>query len=191
MYTIEYYKTKKDKTIIEEPQYSGVDFRNDYMLRKGHLYQSDLNDKCHNIKSLTVDMEDINYVIRDRSFKSLLALHGRIKLNNFDKKYDSLMILNNNIINKRYIYEIIKCKWMINADEELNTTDVAGMLIRLTELIEQRMDDNYSKADIEDEMALIKYYSDTIKNKYYNDNDRKVANSKILRLGNRFIIKKD
>lgn len=192
MYTIEYDKTKKEKPVIEEPKYSGNSFREDYMNQKAYLRRKELNDLCWNIKSLTIDMEDIKYIMNDRSLHCLFGLYAKVKRSDFDKKYDTLTILNNNPINKTYICEIIKCKWMVNANEELNNSAVTEMLIRLSELFEQFKTGQYPKRKIDDEIKLINYFVDTIKNKYNrNSNDNNNKKARGLKLDNYFIKDKE
>ena len=181
MYTIEYYKTKKEKPTIKEPEYSS----NNKMMRRKYLHQKDLIDKCWNIKSLTIDTEDINHIIQDKRLQRLFSLYARVKRANFNESIDSIIILNNNSINLSYIYEIINCEWMVNANEELNNLDVLKIVRRLLKLTEQyeKATEQKTKRTIKDEIELIKYYMDTIINK--NNNNK--TDTKTLKLGNHFI----
>ncbi len=108
MYTIEYYKTKKEKPTIKKPK--------------------DLVDKCWNIKSLTIDIEDIKHIIQDRGLQHLFSLYARVKRAKFDENINSITILNNNSINLSYIYEIINCEWMVNANGDLNNLDMLKLV---------------------------------------------------------------
>ena len=185
MYTIEYYKTKKEKPIIKKPDYSSDNKKINYMMRRRYLHQEDLIDKCWNIKSLTIDIEDINHIIQDRRLQALYSLYASAKRVNFDESINSITIINNNSMNSSYIHEIINCKWMVNANEELNNLDVLNMVRKLFVLIEQydKATEPKIKRTIQDEIELIKYYVDTILNKYNN----KVADTKTLKLGQNFI----
>lgn len=167
MYTIEYYKTKKEKPTIKEPK--------------------DLVDKCWNIKSLTIDIEDIKHIIQDRKLQHLFSLYARVKRAKFDENINSITILNNNSINLSYIYEIINCEWMVNANGDLNSLDVLKLTRRLLTLMDRydRATEQTVKRTIKDEIELIKYYMDTIINKYNHNN--KATDTKTLKLGNHFI----
>ena len=41
MYTIEYYKAKKEKPAIKEPEYSSDNKRINHMMRRRYLHQKD------------------------------------------------------------------------------------------------------------------------------------------------------
>ena len=186
MYTIEYYKTKREKLTIKEPEYLGDNKKINGMMKRRYLHQKDLIDRCWNIKSLTIDLEDINHIIQDRKLQRLLSLYASVKRVNFDDSINAITILNNNSINLSYIYEIINCEWMVNANEELNNLDLLNMLRRLFILIEKydKETEPKTKRIIKDEIELIKYYVDTINNKYHNN---KINDIKTLKLGQHFI----
>ena len=101
------------------------------------MHQKDLIDKCWNVKSLTIDLEDINHILYDKSLRHLFSLYARVKRLNIDDSISTITILNNNIVNLSYIYEIINCKWMVNANEELNNLDVLITAQKLVTLIDQ------------------------------------------------------
>ena len=188
MYSIEYYKTKKEKPTIKEPEYSSDNKRINYIMRRRYLHQKDLINKCWNIKSLTIDIEDIKHIIQDRRLQHLFSLYARVNRANFDESINSITILNNNSINLLYIYEIINCEWMVDANKELNNLDVLKTASRLLALMEQydKLNEQRRKRTIKDEIDLIKYYMDTIINKY-NHNNNKATDTKTLKLGNNFI----
>ena len=123
MYSIEYYKTKKEKPTIKEPEYSSDSKRINYMKRRWYLHQKDLIDKCWNIKSLTIDIEDINHIKADKRLRKLFSLCGRVERAKFDESINSITILNNNSLNLMFIYEIINCEWMVNQEEMLDSLD--------------------------------------------------------------------
>ena len=182
MYTIEYYKTKKT---FEEP-------KNSKNLRIKHLisnkdYDKNLVEKCLNIKSLTIDLEDIKYAMLDRKLRrlpGLYALINRIPTNDVN----AITILNNNFYNSLLIYEILNCKWMINRDEEINNTDALNIINRYVYLTEiyNNIDDSSKKAKIKNEMILIKYYIYAIINKN-DDIQINETSYNTLKLGNRII----
>jgi hypothetical protein len=127
VYSIEHYKTKRDKPEIKEPNYTS---NGRYHKRRRFLYQSDLIEKCWDIKSLTIDLDDIKQVIYDESCHHLLSLYARIeKINTLGTK--SITILNNNVTNLLYIYEIINCDWMINENVGENEHKVEAKALRL------------------------------------------------------------
>lgn len=188
MYTIEYYKTKKEKTTVKEMEYSNDNKKINYMIWKRNLHQNDLVEKCWNIKSLTIDIEDIEHIIQDKRLLKLYSLYAMVKRKNFDESINSITILNNNSANLAYIYEIINCEWMVNANEYLNNLDVLKLAKRLLTLIDRydNTQDEKSKRAIKDKIELIKYYMDTIINK----NNNEITDSKSLKLGNHFITRK-
>ena len=192
MYTIEYNKTKKEKPTIKQPEYSSDNKRRNYMMRRRYLHQKDLINKCWNIKSLTIDIEDIKHIIQDRRLQYLFSLYERVKRANFDESINSITILNNNSINLLYIYEIINCEWIVNANDDLNNLDVLKITRRLLTLMDRydREREQKKKRIIKDEIELIKYYMDTIINKH-NYNNNKATDNKTLKLGRHFIRRKN
>lgn len=183
MYVVNYYKKEREKPIIKEPVYSNNNKTNSLLKRK-YFYKKDLIDKCWNIKSLTIDIEDIKHIIYDGNAKHLLSLYLRVKRANFDEDVKSITILNNNSVNLLYIYEIINCKWMVNYNEELNNLNLLNTVKRLLILIDQYeiVTDIKMKEKIKNEIKLIKYYIDTILNKENNKTEFRT-----LKLGKSFI----
>ena len=166
MYTIEYYKTKQEKPRSKEGQY----------------LNNDLIEKYWNIKSLTIDIEDIEHIIQDQNLRRLFSLYARVMRVTFDENINSVTILNNNDVNLSYIQEIINCKWMVNATEEIKSLDLANAKTLLVEL-----NNKYAKADeqkkriiIKNKIELIEYYLKTITNKY-NKNQKSDKSS--IKLG--------
>ena len=188
MYSIEYYKTKKGKKEIKEPECSSGNNRLNRIERRRYLYQRDLVDKCWNIKSLTIDLEDIKNIIYDRKLTKLFGLYSKVERANFDDSIDSITILNNNSVNLMLIYEIVNCEWMVNANEDINNLDIIKKVRQLLTIMakdnketEQRMKKRY-----EDEIHLIKYYLNTIANKSNNKKNK----TRTIKLGNHFIKEK-
>ena len=184
MYYITYYKTKRT---IDNPKVSS-DLRIRKLIQNPHFAQNkdDLIDKYLNIKSLTIDLEDIEYVkyaMKDKDLKHLVSLYVLINRVSFDAA-DAITILNNNYLNWLFINEIINCKWMVNYNEELNNLNLLNTVKRLLILIDQYeiVTDIKMKEKIINEIKLIKYYIDTILNK---ENDK--TEFRTLKLGKRFI----
>jgi hypothetical protein len=127
MYSIEHYKTKRDKSEIKEPNYNN---NGKYYERRRFLHQSDLIEKCWDIKSLTIDLDDIKQVIYDERCHYLLSLYAKIeKANTLGIK--SITILNNNVTNLLYIYEIINCDWMIEENASEREHEVEAKTLKL------------------------------------------------------------
>ncbi len=187
MYTIEYYKTKREKSEIKEPEYLSENKRMNYLMRRRYLHQKDLIDKCWNVKSLTIDLKDIDHILQDKSLIRLFSLYARVKRLKTDDSISTITILNNNSVNLSHIYEIINCKWMVNVNEELNNLDILMAAQKLLTLIEQydNETDEKRRKIIKDEIGLIKYYIDTIVNKCNNKENNNMA----LKLDNHFIRK--
>ena len=183
MYTIEYYKTKKEKPTIKEPEYSSDSKRINYMKRRWYLHQKDLIDKCWNIKSLTIDIEDIKHIIYDRKLRKLYGLYAIVQRAKFDENINSITILNNNSANLMFIYEIINCGWMVNQEEmvdDLDTLKISRQLYNRMQEYDATNNPNIKK-DIE---ILIDYYINTIISKNKNEQESSV---KTLKLGTHFI----
>lgn len=157
MYTVEYYKAKRNQV-------------GDYK----------------NIKSLTIDLSDIENIVYDGNLCALKELYA--KVSRMDTTgIDSITILNNNFANEMYINEILNCRWMINReDKSVKEEVVYGMLEAINRHLE------YSKRDItkstiysslENEKKLLEYYIMSVKSK----NSEEQSNTKVLKLGKRFI----
>ena len=189
MYTIEYYKNQRTKPIIEEPNYPDNPRLKNIMKRR-YLHKKDVLDKCFNIKSLTIDLEDINNIIFDKKVGYLLGLYMRVKKSNISDDINSITILNSNKINESCIYEIINCDWMVNKDDEINILEVLKMARQLYTLTEEyeKANDLTSKNHIKKKMYLIKYYIDTIINKCCTEEEKNVIS---LKLGKKIIEKKN
>ena len=186
MYSVEYYKRKRTKPTLTEPSYSG-DRKKDIYRKRKYLHQKDLIDKCWNIKSITIDLEDIKHIIHDRRLRKLYSLYARVERAKFDENINSITILNNNSVNLMFIYEIINCEWMVNRKEEPEKLDTLKTAKQLCERIKEyeRTSDHNRKRDIE---ILINYYMNTIINKYNNKQETK---TRTLKLGNHWIREKN
>ena len=189
MYTIEYYKTKKKPT-IKKAKYKSDNQNFNRMIERKYLYQKDIIDKCWNIKSLTIDIEDIEKIIYDQRLIYLCSLYAIVmKRISSDNSITSITILNNNKLNLSYIYEIINCEWMINANENINEINIEKIQNRLDYLknIYENTTNQKKKIDIEYKIYLITYYLDTIK----KHNDMPKKDKKTVKLGKRFIKQKN
>lgn len=187
MYSIEYYKTKRTQ---KNPMKS-KDMRIIHlMLNHPYLDKNklDLIDKCLNIKSLTIDLEDIKYAMYDKKIKHLPGLFAMVNRVPNNEDIDAIIILNNNYSNWLFICEILRCSWMINRDEEINNSDILKAISRFLYLNEQyeNADDSHLKRRIKNEMSMIKYYLHTIIKKN-NSSQIVKPNFKTLKLGKRII----
>ena len=154
------------------------------MMRRWYLHQKDLIDKCWNIKSLTIDIEDINHIIQDKKLFKLYSLYAKVERSKFDDNINSITILNNNSVNLMFIYEIINCEWLVNQEEMLDTLDTLKISRQLyTRMQEYEATNNSNiKKDIE---ILIDYYINTIISKNIKEQESDV---KTLKLGKHFIM---
>ncbi len=188
MYTIDYCKDRKDKPIIRD--YVFFD-DGKIILPKGRYYSNrlDIVRKCWNVKSVTIDLEDLDYVMYDHSFRVLADLYSRIKRKGFNEA-KTITILNNNSINLMYIYEIINCWWMINADEKLDSSKLSDAARNLMMYIEQYnvSTDEKTRKIIEDEIELIRHYMDSLIKKI---SCTRTDDSNNLLLSKRFMINKN
>lgn len=186
MYSIEYYKTKRT---LEKAKESN-DIRVKYLMLNPYPDKKklDLIEKCLNIKSLTIDLEDIKHVMKDKKLKHLPGLFAIVNRNIIleDNEINAITILNNNYSNWLFIYEIITCSWMVNNAEEVNNLDILKATSRFLYLTEQydNVDDSYAKRRMKNEMDLIKYYLHTLIKKN-NSSQTVKTNSKTLKLGKR------
>ena len=189
MYTIEYYKTKTIKPTLKQAKYKSDNQSLNRITKRKYLYQKDIIDKCWDIKSLTIDIEDIEKIIYDQSLINLYSLYAIVmKRISSDNSISSITILNNNF-NLSYIYEIIKCKWMINANENIDEINIEKIQNRLDYLknIYENTTNKKKEIDIEYKIYLITYYLDTIKKHY----DMQKKDKKTVKLGKRFIKQKN
>ena len=149
MYTIEYYKTKREKPV---PKESGWD-------------RKEVTDICWNIKSLTIDKGDIEHILYDDRLlwhSHLPGLAAKVRSRSWYRDLKSLKILNNNIVNQLIIYEIINCEWMINRDE-INELDALKIARNLCKYV-QRYDHTNNAYQKEQAKGLLDYYINTIMN---------------------------
>ena len=160
MYSIQYYKGERVKHKLELTQSSSDNDKINAMVRMRYLHQSDLIDKCWNIKSLTIDIADIRNIIYDDRLRHLFSLYARISRLNTDE-IDSITILNNNSVNLLYIYEIINCDWMINKDNANYSDELLVERIKeLNSLIErfEKTESQSDKIKLRNRIHLFKYW---------------------------------
>jgi len=190
MYTVEYYKTKKEKPTIKNIKLISNNHSFNRIKERRYLYKKDKIEKCWNIKSLTIDIDDINKIIYDQRLIHLYSLYAIVtKKISSDNSITSITILNNNDLNLSYIYEIINCEWMVNSNENIDEIKIERMQNRLERL--KKMYNNATsqkkKIGIEYNIYLISYYLDTIKKHNEISNKEK----KNIKLGKRFIKRKE
>ena len=120
MYRIEYCDKEKDST-YDDAYFTTMDNGN----TKWNNYYSYLQEKydlCFNIKSITIDVEDIKNMKYDCfSNGILLKFYLMCKSKHVFAKYDQVSIPNNSIFTEELIYNILKSDWIIN--EELVDSD--------------------------------------------------------------------
>lgn len=173
MYTIEYYKTKKEKPVIEEPKYyNDKDKRYNYLITLNYLHKKDLIEKCWNVKSVTIDLDDIKQIVNCDKEKSLFGLFARVSRLDLED-IESITINNNNIINERYIYEIISSDWLVNKNEKPDNYNVLkeekeaelNTLIKEYEKLEYKeINERNKKIKLDRKIKRIKYYLNTLDN---------------------------
>lgn len=182
MYSIEYYK---NKSTLENSNFSSNKKKSNARVKMRCFHQKEIIDVCSDIKSLTIDIADIQNVIYDDRLKHLISLYARINGLNI-KETDSITILNNNSINLLYIYEIITCDWMINQEEVNNFEELLFNKIKeLNYFIEQyeKTKSQRDKINLKNKIHLFKYLINQI-------NDQSIIqkeNKKVLKLGNGII----
>lgn len=185
MYSIEHFKTKHKKIELNEPEYNIENKMYNFRMRRRYLHQKDLIDKCWNIKSITIDLEDIKHVIYDDNCRHLIGLYAKLERIN-TSNISAITILNNNLVNKLRIYEILNCDWMINKNESGKNYDdtIIEKVKELHKLIDnyENNKDQHSKIKLMNRIKLFKYYINSINSlTKANTND-----AKLLRLGTNF-----
>lgn len=185
MYSIEYFKTKHKKPELNELECNSNSKMYNFRMRRRYLHQKDLIDKCWNIKSITIDLDDIKKVIFDDNCRNLLFLYARI--NSIDtSNVSAITILNNNLSNKLCIYEILNCDWMINRNECGQNYDdtIIEKVKELHRLIDnyENSKDQHSKVKLMNRIKLFMHYINSI-NSLTTENTN---NAKLLRLGTKF-----
>ena len=190
MYTIEYYKTKTIKPTLKQAKYKSDNQSLNHITKRKYLYQKDIIDKCWDIMSLTIDIEDIEKIIYDQRLIHLCGLYAIVmKRISSGNSINSITILNNNNFNLSCIYEIIKCEWMVNANENVDEINIERIQKRLKYLnaVYKNTTNQKKKIDIEYYIYLITYYLDTIK----KHNDIQKKERKTIKLGKHFIKQKN
>lgn len=184
MYSIEYFKTKHDKSERKNPEYNVEVETSNLRTRKKFLHQKDIVDKCRNIKSLTIDLDDIKRVVLDDNCHHLMNLYARVR--NIDTSNISAVTILNNPINKFYIYEILNCDWMINKSEccENNEDAIVEKVQELHKLIYlyENCSNYHTKVKLKKKIELYKYYINSVS----TINKEATVDGKVLRLGTHF-----
>ena len=130
MYTIEYNEIKKEIPDIPTTFFIGDGQRITLIggingLRRTHRIRL----ACLNIKSLTIDYEDIEAIMETKSnttdaFFGILARASRSK-----EKIDKVVIYNDSQSGAHMIYDIINTKWLINKDEFKYSEELENLLV--------------------------------------------------------------
>ncbi len=160
MYRVEYYKTKKDKIEIAPPQYISDNRRVNTAMRRRYLKKLDMIEKCLNVKSLTIDLEDIYRISKDKSLFDLRSLIVKAGLAQLDDDVNAITILNNNRVNQSYIYSIINCEWMVDRDDVFDDISYLETVKKIYTLIDQynKETDKKRREVIANEIELTKYF---------------------------------
>ena len=111
MYLIEYCKNEKNTEFKKL-----INSKNTSITNQKNLYQKNLANVCQNVKSITIDLEDIK-MMKFLDDSILLGLYARFSN---QKRNAFVTIPNNGQLNCLYIYHILKNKWLIdqeNADK--------------------------------------------------------------------------
>lgn len=170
MYLIEYCKNEKNTEFKKL-----INSKNTSITNQKNLYQKNLANVCQNVKSITIDLEDIK-MMKFLDDSILLGLYARFSN---QKRNAFVTIPNNGQLNCLYIYHILKNEWLIdqeNADKIsinniINRIDWLKIEIRNTKDIVQ-------KAKLEKELLLSKYALNTLIK--YKDVKNKEAKKKVL-----------
>lgn len=188
MYSVEYYKTKKEMPKIAKPLYLSDSKRMNNAMRRIYFKKLDMIEKCLNVKSLTIDLKDINRISKDRSLFDLRSLIVKAGLAHIDDSVNAITILNNNKINQSYIYSIINCEWMVDKDDVFDDIDYLETVKKIYELIDQynKETDRKRRARISDEIELTKYF---MAEHARRDNETE-CDVNAIKLGKRFIKKR-
>ena len=188
MYSVEYYKTKKEKPTTIGPICFSENERVNFAMRRRYLRKLDMIEKCFNVKSLTVDLEDIYRISKDNKMRDLNSLIVKIGLAGLDDDVNAITIINNNRVNQLYIYSIINCEWMVDKDDafdDINYLETVKNIYILMDRYNKEIDKKRREA-IANEIELTRYFMDTHARK---DNGY-VDDVKSVRLGKRFIKKR-
>ena len=191
MYTIKY--SEKEKSL---PTFKKVNFRKIFnrrvavIMERHYARTVDMETKCLNIESVTIDLDDIRYSAYDRYMYRVNTLRRRLERRGTNG-VGQITILNNNPDNKKYIYEIITSPWMVNKDsvvdldEEIKNAEEGLKSLLIC----------YNKAKEKNNVFSISYYFYKIElMKYYilslaakrNGNSCAEESCKTLKLGERF-----
>lgn len=164
MYTIEYAKSKEEKPLIKEPKYTNAHRKIDGILKLRYFHQKDILDKCWNIKSITIDLDDIKHIMLDRKPNHLASLYAKVNRMTLEQKLDTITIKNNSNINTLWIYEILNCEWMVNKVEKLNPSDLLKAEKQLSILKKnyEQATESRTRRNIKKEIELMQYYLDTL-----------------------------
>ena len=201
MYSVKYYKKTRDIPVLTKPYINSVLRPGEYT-RKMMIYHHAQKrlDTCWNIKSLTIDIEDLKhaYYCYDEGLNHLFALFGRWYRNSssFGEDLDSITIINSDSENMRYIYDILNCEWMINKDDALTNyeellSEKQKKLNKLKKMYSSISDDPMkrgTKNRIAHKISLYEYCIQTLKS-FKKEEQKPKVKSRELKLGRYFIIK--
>ncbi len=170
MYLIEYCKNEKNTEFKKL-----INSKNTSITNQKKLYQKNLANVCQNVKSITIDLEDIK-MMKFLDDSILLGLYARFSNR---KENTSVTIPNNSQLNCLYIYHILKNEWLID-QENADKISINNIINRIDWLkIEiSNAKDIVQKAKLEKELLLSKYALNTVIK--YKDAKNKEAKKKVL-----------
>ena len=149
-----------------------IEFRGKHQHKRPNLTTS-INESCHNIKSLTIDYEDVEHIrYCDFSKKdSPISMLGgfvngaqRLHKKNPTKQ---IVILNDSDLNEAYIYAILNCDWMLSSEDTDYDTlllESADELDRLYKRLNTEQDSKMLQK-IQNRITLIEYKMEQLANK--------------------------
>lgn len=149
-----------------------IEFRGKHQHKKPNL-TNNIKESCHNIKSLTIDYDDverIRYCDFSKTDSPISMLGGfvngaqRLHKKNLAKQ---ITILNDSDLNEAYIYAILNCDWMLSSEDTDYDTlllESADELDRLYKRLNTEHDSKMCQR-IQNRIVLIEYRMEQLANK--------------------------
>ena len=135
--------------------------------------------ECINIKSLTIDLDDIKQIsiVYDKVNVSLLGLYANVmrSVHSSSEPISSVVIMNSNNVNSQIIYEIINTDWMIdrNSSQEDLEDDLYHLKYKLERLqVVSSNKDNNNWHEALKELKITEYHINSINN-FRNNHSKK------------------
>ena len=149
-----------------------IEFRGKHQHKKP-IITSSIKDTCHNIKSVTIDVKDIEYVRycdfskKDSPVLMLGGLVNGVQRLNKNRPTEQVTILNDSGINETYIYAILNCDWMLSSED----TDYDTLLLKAADELDNLYKeievepDSKEQAKLQNRITLIEYRMTELANK--------------------------